>query len=835
MYDERNDNNMRQKDLVLAPNEYCFLQNKTNGVIKTYTGPIMLTISQQESLVIFDTKSKQFKEVQNFDQAKQTFVSAPENWYVILKNPAVGGVYPEKGKPVVDPGLEVGRKINVRGPVSFSLFPGQMTKVIRGHALRSNQYLLARVYEADAASTNKGEILDAEGKVVEKENTYVNGQILVIKGTEVSFYIPPTGIEVIPVDNDPDKGYVREAITLERLEYCILKDEDGNKRYVHGPEVVFPEPTETFVTSPKKGYIFRAMELSPISGIYVKVIAEYKDNEGTPDEVVHPVGEELFITGNDQMIYYPRPEHAIINYDDKLMHHAIAIPKGEGRYIMNRLSGEINTITGPKMYLPDPRTEVVVRRKLTENQCRLWYPGNAAALEYNLGLTEKKVEKSVALNMDDLFAYMTGNTDTTLANLEAKANISRGTSYTKPRTITLDNKFEGVVSIDIWTGYAVNVISKNGDRKVVCGPQTVLLDYDQTLEVLNLSTGKPKTTDHMISTVFLRHENNKVSDFIDFETKDFVKGRVKVSYCVNFDADKKDKWFSVENYVKYLCDRERALIKRKAKEYTIEDFYMNYGDIVRSVAIDERPDNANGRYFEENGMIVCDCEVLGINVEQDIEDMLIDHQHDVVRKNLELASAQKEAEVAAAMAITEEAQQKLRSQQVMNKLKLQEEEAAKKLELQAIINRKNEEEAKIAKEAELNLQPVIDQIAEAAEARKTAAHQANLAREAEEHKMLVEHETNMNAINAEKERTLASIEAGKQRAYAETIEKVMSSITPDLIAALETGGKCDLMATLAEAMSPYAIANGEGVVDATQRLLHGMPFEDILETLKPKQ
>ena len=54
-----------------------------------------------------------------------------------------------------------------------------------------------------------GEMLDAEGNKIETKNTYVNGQILVIKGTEVSFYIPPTGIEVIAVDNDPNKGYVR--------------------------------------------------------------------------------------------------------------------------------------------------------------------------------------------------------------------------------------------------------------------------------------------------------------------------------------------------------------------------------------------------------------------------------------------------------------------------------------------------------------------------------------------------------------------------------------------------------------------------------------------------
>ena len=833
-YDDRyNDNgSMRQKDLVLAPNEFCLLQSKTNGVIKTCTGPLMTTISQQEALVVFDGKTKKFKELSNSDSAKQLFINAPENWYVILKNPTENGTYPEVGKSMIAPALNIGQKVNIRGPVSFSLFPGQMAKVIRGHALRTNQYLLARVYEAEAASRNQGEMLDTEGRVIEKKNeTYVNGQILVIKGTEVSFYIPPTGIEVIAVDNDPNKGYVREAVTLERLEYCILKDEDGNKRYCHGPEVVFPKPTESFVTSPKKGYVFRAIELSPISGIYVKVIAEYKDKDAEGNEVVHPIGEELFITGKDQMIYYPRPEHAVINYDNKMMHHAIAIPEGEGRYIMDRLTGVIKTVKGPAMYLPDPRTEVVVKRKLSEKQCQLWYPGNMDALAYNVNLSEKSVEKGLKNNVNlDSFAFMAMDSmDSTLANLEAKANISRGTSYTKPRTITLDNKFEGVVSIDVWTGYAVNVISKDGSRKVVRGPQTILLDYDQTLEVLELSTGRPKTTDNLIKTVYLRHENNKVSDLINVETKDFVRATVKVSYCVDFDPACVDKWFSVENYVKYMCDRERALIKRAAKEYTIEEFWQNYGDIVRNVAIDACEDGTakqhEGRFFHENGMYVHDCEVLSITVEDAIEKMLIKHQHDTVRKNLELESARKEAEVAQAMAISEQAMAELKSQELINKMALQEAEATRKLEIQAKINRQNEAEKLAAKQAEKDMQVLVDAIAEAGRARKDADFQQSMAHEAQELAQRVAHQ-----------KELAEIEAGKQAAYAETVKQIMTAITPDLVAALETGGKCDLMTVLAEHMSPYALAQGESVVDTTQKLLNGLPFDvkEIMTQLNTK-
>lgn len=799
-----------QKDLVLSINEYAYVLDETKGHVSCLVGPTKMSLSQSDKLVRFNGQTKSFEPC-SYANAKHLFTTAPENWYVILKNPVEGDKHPAIGTSNTLPeNIRVGQKINVRGPVTFALYPGQMAKVVKGHALRSNQYLLARVYEAAAANSSKGEVRDAEGNLIETETNYVNGQILVIKGTEVSFYIPPTGIEVIPLNNSSAKGYVREAVTLERLEYCILKDEDGNKRYVHGPEVVFPEPTESFVTSPKGGYIFRAIELSKISGIYVKVIAEYKDEDGT----VHPVGEELFITGDNQMIYYPRPEHAIISYDNKIMHHAIAIPEGEGRYVMNRLSGKIATIKGPAMYLPDPRTEVVVKRKLTEKQCKLWYPGNLEVLEYNVGLTEKAVEKSLKAADLDSFAFMaTSSTDSTLANLEAKANISRGTSYTKPRTITLDNKMDGVVSINVWTGYAVNVISKNGDRKVVCGPQTILLDYDQTLEELELSTGKPKTTDSTIHTVYLRYENNKVSDLIEVETADFVRCKVKVSYCVDFDKSYMDKWFNVDNYVKYLCDRVRSLLKREAKKYNIEEFYQNYSTIVRNVAIDADTDNKkdskisrSGRFFNENGMIIHDCEVLNIYIQNDIEEMLTEHQQEMVRQSLELTDAEKRVAVAEKLAVAEKKEQELRNQQLINKMELQRAEAVRKLEIQAEINRQNEAEKLAAKQAEKDMQVLVD-----------AIHTAELNRVQEEREQEIQYKTR-----------LANVEAAKQKAYAETVASIMKSIGPDLVAAMNSRSNADMTVAISEAMAPYALAKGESVAEVVNKLLRGTTLEDVV-------
>lgn len=814
-----NSNRGRQSDLVLAVNEYAYVLNKSTGVIRSHVGPIVVTISQQEALVVFDAKSKRFVETNDYNRAKQLFTSAPEGWYVVLKNPA--DVYPEPAKANSTPAsMKIGVKVNIAGPTSFALFPGQMAKVIRGHKLRTNQYLLARVYDAEAAMKSSATMLDADGNAVDtKQETYFTGQLLVIKGTEVSFYMPPTGIEVLPSEIGGEDPFVRDAVTLERLEYCILKDENGSKSYEHGPKVVFPAPTQTFVQTPQKGVIFRALELSPISGIYVKVIAEYEEKG-----VKHPIGEELFITGNDQMIYYPRPEHAMIQYDGKYMHHAIAIPEGEGRYILDRIKGTVKTVKGPAMYLPDPRTEVVVKRVLSAKECETYYPGNTEALEYNLGLSEAQAERQARngkSNKTDIInnAYSTSNQEATLAIFAANGNISRGVSYTKPRTIVLDTKYEGVVSINVWTGYAVNVVAKSGKRETIVGPATRLLDYDETLEIVSLSTGKPKTTDKLIETAYLRVENNKVSDIVTVQTKDFVDVQLLLSYNVNFLPEHKNKWFSVDNYVKHLCDRERSLLKREAKKFTIEEFYANAADIVRGVALDKGSIKATieaadakphiGRYFPENGMVVTDVEVLGVKVEAQIAKMMERHQTEMIQKTLDLSDATRKAEITKKLAEYEREEAELAHNNKMYILELAQKAAEEKMQNDAALDvlRRGEEAAKT--QAKADMQAVLD-----------AIHKAQLARDraADDEK-----------INTEKQ--LAAIEEAKQKAYAETVAKIYGAISPDLVAALQAQANASMANGIGQAVAPYAIAKGESVSDAVNTLLRGTSLEKTLKNI----
>ena len=793
----------RQRDLVLSTNEFCFIQSKTNGQIKTYTGPIMVTISQQKSMVVFNNKTKRFEETGDFEKARQIFTSAPEGWYVVLKNPAKDSTHPDAAKAMNSPELNIGKKINVAGPCSFSLYPGQMAKVIQGHRLRSNQYLIARVYDADAASKSVATIVDAEGKEVETTTAkYFVGQLLVIKGTEVSFYMPPTGIEVIAENGE----YVRDAVTLERLEYVILKDESGSKRYVSGPSVVFPEPTETFVESGSKkgGVIFRALELSPISGIYVKVIADY-DEKIDKDVVKHyKTGEELFITGNDQMIYYPRPEHALIQYDGKYMHHAIAIPEGEGRYVLNRLTGEIKTVTGPAMYLPDPRTEVVVKRKLSMRECELFYPGNREVVEYNRGLSEIATEKLARAGKANAVTdainsvYSTANATDSLAIFEATANISRGVSYTKPRTITLDTKYDGVVSIDVWTGYAVCVVSKSGKREVVVGPATRLLDYDETLQPISTSEG---------DTVFLKLNNNKITDVINAQTSDYVDVQVKLTYNVDFNGDK-SKWFEVDNYTRFVTDYMRNAIKIAIKDYDIQNFYADSTAIIRTEVLDEE---TGVHTFKNNGAVITDVEVVSVSVERSVAELLEQHQEEILSKSLELADADAKMQVVTALAEIEKKEADLAAANKLYKLELDQKFKEEQLSKEEAIKAKLRAAAEAENKAKADMQEVLAAINDATIAREKAQRDAEI----------------------EYQKSLAKIEEDKQKAYAATVVEMLGAIQPGLIEAINANTQSELVTGIGSAISPYAMANGESVADTVSTLLRGSKLEDALKNFMP--
>lgn len=848
---------MRQDpDLVLPPQTFAFVLDSTKGKVSAYVGPYKNSLSNTDQLVVWDEALKRVTPVSRVDAAIQTFVTAEEGQYIVLTNPAAGdgSVHPPKGNSTESIELDFGRREVVSGPATFPLWPGQSAQVIEGHHLRYNQYLIVRVYDADQARANWGQAVvataageDDAAAPLADDTQLTMGQLHIIKGTEVSFYMPPTGVEVVP---DAETGeFVRDAVTLETLEYCLLLDESGDKRYERGPAVVFPTATEKFVTSKYDGArVFQAIELNENSGLYVKVITEY-----TEDGVTHPVGEEMFITGKEQAIYFPRAEHSIIHYGNQKKHHAIAIPAGEGRYVLDRLTGQVELVKGPKMFLPNPIHQVVVRRILDPHDVETLYPGNVEAMQVNLAyraanqqsagehLASAEVSNSITAGADfagtsslnyvedsmvtgGLYAgtrsalpdFSTSGVlpedETTLrrarkgrasaSSVPGKA-MSRSTSYTPPRMITLDTKYEGAVTMAIWPGYAVLVTDRSGNRRVEIGPKVVQLEYDEMIMTMELSTGRPKSDRNKLKTGYLRVANNVVSDLVSVETKDLVKIDIEVSYRVNFEGDDPLKWFEVENYVQVLTDNCRSRLRNVAKRSSIREFYGNTIDIARDTLLGAASaEGRTGLFFPENGMRVFDVEVLNVTIDDDVvAELLQEAQSEALSGDIQLLIAEEKA-------LRDAKLQEIKRESILEEAKTREVEAAQRM----ITLAQSEREAIAKVEADL-----------AFETKRVEVQQVALS---------------VDKAKAEQAAELAALnnQVFLDRLTAETTEYIrrQESLSPQLIEAMSVFGERVVTERIVSAIAPAALASGSSTVDLLNQAFKGSALESVFGALSDR-
>lgn len=818
-----------RNDVILMPRQYAIVKDTTKGNLIVQVGPIKVTVSETDTLMAPDSKNpSRLSEVGNQGSAILPYVDVGESDYVVLSNPAVKdapALKPRSQNDMVD--LQFGRKVNIPGPVSFPLWPFQVVDVIKGHQLQTNQYLVVRVINDEEALANwsKSIVKSADGKEKTKgipcPAALSIGQLIIIKGTEVSFYIPPTGMEVVKDTN----GYVRDAITLEQLEYCVLVDQNGEKRFEQGPKVVFPMATEEFVV--EEGHKkYKATELTEISGLHIKVTAPY--TEGGKE---YKVGDELFVTGKETPIYFPRSEHALVKYGDRTKHYATAIPKGEGRYVMNRLTGEIKLERGPQMLLPDPRKEVIVRRILSAKQVELWYPGNTEAMNLNLGLAAEAMTKGtmdyLTHDIDDALlsdGYGTSSSYAMRGVAAAAAptrfvgdSMSRSNTYTPPRSITLNTKYDGAVQVDVWTGYAVLVVDKNGNREVIVGPQTKLLEFDQQLASMEFSTGKPKTTDKLYKTSFLRVLNNQVSDFITAQTADDIMVQVKTSYRVNFLPEYKDKWFDAENYVKLLCDHVRSKVRNMVKKYGIQEFTDKYIDLMRDTILGVVTVDATGvkkprpgLTFKENGAYVYDVEVLGLEIgDREIANQLVVAQRQTIQDSLRLATSKRQLTLAEEQEAITQKLEILHAETSVQRAQLQTKVMAEQM---AYTMAQLEQEAKSLKTQQM------------VEAEKQTV--INISNQAQLDRSKLEYDQELV-----KQKESLALKLEEIQAETNSLAERTEAVTPDLIAALQRFSDMALVEKMSESMAPMALLGGKSVKEVLSGLLNGSGLEKLVSTV----
>ena len=382
--------------------------------------------------------------------------------------------------------------------------------------------------------------------------------------------------------------------------------------------------------------------------------------------------------------------------------------------------------------------------------------------------------------------------------------IMRNPGFTQPRTITLPTKFDGAVSCDIWSGYAMMLVSKSGKRRVVRGPCTVLLEYDEHPQILALSRGKPKTTDNILRTAYLLTTGNKVSDIVEVETGDFCKLRVKVSYRVNFEGENTESWFSIENYTKFLTDHLRSKLRSATKKIGVEQFMGTAEDFVRDTILGKVVDAAGkvqartGTRFEENGMHVYDVEVLGVELDnKEIATDLANAQKEVIKHALVLQSSKRALEFTKESELIKQQTAEATAETVRKQLELKQTELSSRLKLELATLEANAETFEKKATAEID-----------AENHKAEVEALALAST----KARAEQELAIEATRLEQKKDWLRTEA---QAYIDQHK----AVDPNLIAALNAFGERALIEKAAEALAPLSIVKGSGAMDLLAKFL----------------
>ena len=600
---------------------------------------------------------------------------------------------------------------------------------------------------------------------------------------------------------------VQKAVVLGPTEFCVTLDKDGHPRPHKGPGRVFPGPDDRFRTEGADNRIYAAFHLREDRGILIRVVADQIEKaelaeqlrlDITDERKAFRKGDELFIKGVDAYLVPPSTVQ-VINPKTGLPHlgndHSdvfvptIGIDQKSGVYVEDHTTGVVELVRGQKTLLLDPRYKKHQKRAIPN---RLW--------DLVIGHTEPHKKTSEP---------------------SMQGYINKG------RMIT-----PWALSVQVPNNEAMLVVSRSG-RRVVLGPRTELLDYEEIPEVLTLSRGKPKEEDHVLETCFLRVKGNRISDQIELVTSDHVIIKVDVEYGVEFvggnEADQ-EMWFEFKNYVWLLCTNLRSRLRGAAQQRTLDDLYGHLSEFVRDTILGtkgEEEEHRPGLKFEENNMHVVEVEVLDFRIpDERVSEALKKANRDAVHRQIEDTEQE-------ALLVSERKRDEIAAER--DKIK----EAAAKRTIAEVERQHNidtrSSELMHERDTERQKQKQVLEMARAEIEKMVAEGEVASKKIREDHE--VAHQREVDKLEIEREEKLGALQRDLAIALSEADAKRLEAITPRLVEALEGLGRRDLAKALAEnlpaATGEFGYLFQVGGMRALKVLASGTPAEKALDTLFP--
>jgi major vault protein len=302
--------------------------------------------------------------------------------------------------------------------------------------------------------------------------------------------------------------------------------------------------------------------------------------------------------------------------------------------------------------------------------------------------------------------------------------------------------------------------------------------------------------------------HNKVSDVVEAETSDICSVHVRLSYRVNFEGDP-NLWFNVENYVKFLTDHMRSILRNAVKQIGVREFYANAINIVRDTVLGKPDDAAKrpGRLFTENGMRIYDVEVLDVKIGDDvIAKLLTDTQHAVVSQTLELEAQKRKLSFVEENEEITRSISKLQATTKQEQMDLDIADRKKRLEVETADIDARMDVRRRTLSGSLEQQEALGTINDAELSRRKATADLDL-----------------DVAKRQLEQRIAEL-----REEVEAVVKKSEAVSPDLVAALQAFSDRALVERVAESMAPLAILGGKSVAEVLSGLLKGTALEKVL-------
>lgn len=876
----------RQK-IPVPRHSFLWSLNETSGEILTHAGPTEFTPSANDRIVRANERG-------GFEQAAmeaRPFVVARDSEYVILDHPVFDEISEGPNGQWVPGGnkekqLRMGTTKIIPGPCAFPLWPGQSAEVRHAHKLGANHYLLVEVVGAvdphapyyrlviESAQLSST-VIDPEDRSEQEGPSRLAdtnpdrlrvGQRIVIQGRHTQFFIPPTGIQVVPAveeeernDEDgvkqlpshlldelqtmlqtvdsgltskqfsvlknelrhrsdligaqkavllsavdeqfqkrresktqrpgdraerragrPTDPYARRAVVLGPKNFCILFDADGNPRIVRGPARVFPGPNDTFLQRGSRRRVYDAYELADNQALWLRVIsdiskerlAEQLPPDETLSKAVYRAGDELLVRGRPT-VFLPFIEAEVLNPRTREPHvgndhaevviDAIGIDQKSGIYVREWSSGRVKMVRGETSYLVDPRSEEHVERRVSADDWNLWI-GHAEP--------RKRAEADVVTPW--------------------------------------------ALSVIVPTNEAIHITSRHGQR-VVVGPRTELLEYEERLTALKLSEGANKDGTDTSTTCFLRIQGGRVADGFELESADFVRFRVRLQITYGFAGDP-ERWFNVEDPIKRLADVLRARLRNESRQRAASELLASFPALLHATLFGDRPTWV----FEENGMEISSVDVLSVVIaDPQLAKLFEEAQRESVSMQLQDSQATRRLASAAHQAKISE-QQDLLQRDANRRLH---ENAELEVELENQVDKRKAELVGELEALQTNLA--------LSQERNRIEHIGLLSRLQAESRAVVtlfdaEAESKAQALRqAEDVKTLearAEVQRITAKALADADAVRLSAIQQELVAALHTAADSEVMKAAANNMNLVALLGGKSPSELFQDLLEGTPL-----------